>query len=1825
MKKKILAFLLMLVITFSTVITTVGIAVEAGVQDGKDAQNLSVNLTEGQAGGTSTGTIKTEAQLKALGVDVKKLDPATKASKSDGFIQPANNPAGSYYTLQKSSADNTNEVYMHGGLTRASSSTLKSADFAAVRGQSFVIEGWFKPESELNAYGTSLNLICAVTDFTSTQSGVLSGHTKTLVSLDSAGRLISGSNSLGKLSQTEFTHIAVYVTPKTNSYDVYVNGENKLNDEKFILDSEKSKYEIKPGDYTYSSKYNLTLSDEDARPNGNFVDGVEDYIYSYTRNLTFYSGLTALPGQILSFRDYLTYRTEKYYNCLIHEYAYLSHEHNTDGTAEVTYNCVFCGETKTQTAAMDKDGNLLCDYCEEEWKKTENPYRTYQEKVDNLNAAGAQIVAAKDFDTATGFWGSKTSELTVVEEYGNKYLMYTHTGATENKPSQVYTNLHTSWYPGPNAQKTVEDLQKNAGKDFIVQTELKFGEEHVAKDDFEVFALYSYITAFYSGSDSATNQLSVSLLRVSSDGEIVYLDNGTKTKSGIFLTPGADFTTLSIHVHPEKNKYDLYIDGKLYKKDIVLFKSLSTFSSCVFYYNVVNGEKVYDFVYHTLTSDKKIDKRYAVVSADDTLDSNGVYYRATYVEKSSNNTCRYIDAATVKALTKNADGSYTYPTDLGTKEIVVKEVVVSSDAKTFNDLGGNVLGTICTIADYAPHLIRMYQYASTTEQSRLCVNDTFFYYSDTFVTDAVATGKYETSHTHNGGTFTITKTEADNPEAKYQISGAFGENGNLGNGAWVAMRSVGLAECVSVRLYVSVDKAAVSPDARFDVTHNGVTITYTLDALKQDKDGYYVISQAVDSIDMAKPVTVKFRIGDAVSDKEYTTSVKDYANELINLYPKKEYIVNVAKALLNYGAYAQKYFKTKGYDVDLNDLANAGVEINLNSVFVDSEGLEPELTFTGAASELENISASLVLVSGTKLKIYFDYSGNTKVNFNNMTDGAVSYTPSVDEDGNTYVVLTGIRPDQYHRVVSLVTKTKDGSNYYINTELKLSVLSVIDMVLNSNTSSQEHKDLMKAMYNYHKAVLNYKEELKKEAEGKTDEDMSDVDENFKVETDLTGVEGLVFYDVEKDSRFEIYGVQREGDYLVRMPEATASAIGADVLAASRDTAGGRIRFTTNSPYLAVHIETDVIEGYADMPLTGTVSVDAYRRQANGEYTFATVITPALTCIGKTVFEGYKDWYSSSTYDYTLNLPSFVNIKKVYIGLKEGSFIAEPTYEYKDTAPMVFYGGATTQGLGAPRVGITYPSLIARRFDTDYVNLGLANSTLGQEKMAEYIASLDMSMFVYDYDYGVDAEHLAATHKSFFDKIRESQPDLPIIITTRAASYVVPGHASFDIPYATYQAALAKGDENVYFVSGNELVKYCGTDAFANGDMPSHLAIYSAAQVLGDKIADILAGKENVVYDPDTMIDMSIAGINIELSTYGNADTANITWINPEDDTNPMEIYGVFREGDRFVRMPKNVAEAVRDEANIVKPGSGDGVLKLYDETSGGRVRFKTDSKYVAIKVTMPKVSKDGKFSLVGASGFDLYATINGQETFIGTFAPPYELKSGGSFEAVIPLSGELYDYTINMPNYAAVSSIEIGVENGATLQKATAYKSDKAIYYYGSSITQGASPSRPGLAYENIVSRATGYDFVNLGFSGNCKAEQAMIDYLVSIVDKMEVFVYDYDHNANSDAHYAETHERLFLALREARPDLPIIIMVRPSAGQKNSSRYNTAWTTYQNALAKGDTNVYFIDGDQLTEFSGRDGTADVTHPSDIGFYSMSLPVTEVLEQIFLKSENSES
>jgi len=320
---------------------------------------------------------------------------------------------------------------------------------------------------------------------------------------------------------------------------------------------------------------------------------------------------------------------------------------------------------------------------------------------------------------------------------------------------------------------------------------------------------------------------------------------------------------------------------------------------------------------------------------------------------------------------------------------------------------------------------------------------------------------------------------------------------------------------------------------------------------------------------------------------------------------------------------------------------------------------------------------------------------------------------------------------------------------------------------------------------------------------------------------------------------------------------------------------------------------------------------------------------------------------------------------------------------------------------------------------------------------------------------------------------------------------------------------------------------------------------------------------------------------------------------------PFRVYGLMYEDGRYCRLPKSVAETVNE-----------GVLEFYDTPGGGRVRFKTNSPYVAIHAEMPKVKCASPQSAGAATcGFDLYVRKKGEERYVKTFLPPWDMKDG--YESIMDWgTSELREITIHFPRSSVVSDLCIGVSSTADIYEPTPYAVEKPIVFYGSSITQGGCSSRPGTIYDNIVSRRLNMDHINLGFSGSAKGEIEMAEYIKTL--DMSMFVLDYDHNAANAEQLKETHERFFKIIREAHPDIPILIMSRPvyylSAGEK--ARMEVIRQTYQNALDGGDKNVYFLDGPTLMALAKDEGTVDGCHPTDWGFFSMAQAVCEVLEPV---------
>lgn len=310
----------------------------------------------------------------------------------------------------------------------------------------------------------------------------------------------------------------------------------------------------------------------------------------------------------------------------------------------------------------------------------------------------------------------------------------------------------------------------------------------------------------------------------------------------------------------------------------------------------------------------------------------------------------------------------------------------------------------------------------------------------------------------------------------------------------------------------------------------------------------------------------------------------------------------------------------------------------------------------------------------------------------------------------------------------------------------------------------------------------------------------------------------------------------------------------------------------------------------------------------------------------------------------------------------------------------------------------------------------------------------------------------------------------------------------------------------------------------------------------------------------------------------------------------MRIYGVMdaEDGHAFVRMPEERAKAVSES-----------VYCLNYNTAGGRLRFVTDSPYVALRTTVGSQGVRHNFSALGAAGFDLYVKVNGRQRFFGRFPSPITAPNG--FDGIVSLPEGTNEVTVNFPNYSKTSDLYVGLEQGSTLTRHPDYTFEKPAIFCGSSITQGGCASRAGMSYENIISRRCDLNYTNLGFAGSFLGQKEMADYIATL--DPSVLVLDYDHNAPNPEHLKNTHESLYLTFRNAHPDTPVVFVGRPNYYIRNrvdSERRDVIFTTYNNARQRGEK-VMFVDGYSLFGGDMRDDcTVDGTHPNDLGMSRMA-------------------
>lgn len=102
--------------------------------------------------------------------------------------------------------------------------------------------------------------------------------------------------------------------------------------------------------------------------------------------------------------------------------------------------------------------------------------------------------------------------------------------------------------------------------------------------------------------------------------------------------------------------------------------------------------------------------------------------------------------------------------------------------------------------------------------------------------------------------------------------------------------------------------------------------------------------------------------------------------------------------------------------------------------------------------------------------------------------------------------------------------------------------------------------------------------------------ISQIDRSFKVETEIDK-QDIVFHSIE-EAPFGIYGVFYDNGSYRRLPEATAKTVSDRVHALCAHTAGGRVRFKTDSSYIAIHAQMPVVGKMPHFALTGSAVFSA---------------------------------------------------------------------------------------------------------------------------------------------------------------------------------------------------------------------------------------------------------------------------------------------------------------------------------------------------------------------------------------------------------------------------------------------------------------------------------------------------------------------------------------------------------------------------------------------------------------------------------------------------------
>ncbi|MBP1964483.1 SGNH/GDSL hydrolase family protein [Paenibacillus aceris] len=364
---------------------------------------------------------------------------------------------------------------------------------------------------------------------------------------------------------------------------------------------------------------------------------------------------------------------------------------------------------------------------------------------------------------------------------------------------------------------------------------------------------------------------------------------------------------------------------------------------------------------------------------------------------------------------------------------------------------------------------------------------------------------------------------------------------------------------------------------------------------------------------------------------------------------------------------------------------------------------------------------------------------------------------------------------------------------------------------------------------------------------------------------------------------------------------------------------------------------------------------------------------------------------------------------------------------------------------------------------------------------------------------------------------------------------------------------------------------------------------------------------------------SINAMQLDSNMQIETNEKSLYWHSPLKPPFQIAGFGWLQGEGRYRRLPEKPAWELPQAVNL-----------LANCTSGGQIRFTTDAISFSVKVKLKGAADMYHMPATGQCGFDCYLGGPGEQMYYGTTKYDHQLAE---YESVLfaNLNRETRDITLNFPLYQGVDELWIGLDPAAQLFPPPVYESKKKVIVYGTSITQGACASRPGMSYTNILSRRFNIEFLNLGFSGSGKGEPELAHLLAEIEDPA-CLILDYEANVSTEL-LQQTLPNFIAIYRERHRTTPILVISRITHAKERfeaqmakdrADRKQIAKRTVEERRERNDANIYFCDGSHLLGEEAQECTVDGSHPTDLGFLRMADGLTPILQQILGQTkENS--